>query len=194
MAKKKPRKLTVTALSEFLSLFESKGTIGVYRSDIGEFFRTTKKGPEKITKMDVIKFLTRLKNKKLSSATINRKFAALRSYYDFLVSIDVVIKNPFKGRDLRIPKMVRPDKEYLTDAERLMVVNELQGTELRYVRQRVVIYLMLYNGMRRGEICKFRVEDLVTDGDWAIRIHGKGNKDRTRPIHLEAKKALKEYM
>jgi site-specific recombinase XerD len=192
---RKKKKITITGLAEFLSMFESKGTVSVYRSDIGEFFKTMKKAPDKITKMDVIKYLSKLKAKKLASATINRKFAALRSYYDFLVSTDVVVKNPFKGKDLRIPKMVRPDKVYLTNEERQKVVDILQGKELRFVRQRAVVYLMLYNGMRRGEICKFMVGDLIVDGDtWAVNIHGKGNKDRIRPLHSEAKKVLKEYM
>ena len=62
-------------------------------------------------------------------------------------------------------------------------------------RDRAILKLYLYSGIRLSSGCRLRVSDFHQDGDEAtIRLHEKGDKRRTIGIHFHAAQAIQEYI
>jgi len=62
-------------------------------------------------------------------------------------------------------------------------------------RDRAILKLYLYSGIRLSTGCRLRVSDFHQDGDEAtIRLHEKGDKRRTIGIHFHAAQAIQEYI
>jgi integrase len=54
-------------------------------------------------------------------------------------------------------------------------------------RDRALLAVLAYSGCRVGELVRLRVRDFKTSGEHRIlTITGKGGKERTTPLHLEA--------
>jgi len=140
----------------------------------------------------MISYLNKLKKNQMSSASISRIFSAVRSYFAFLMSIDVVIKNPVVG--IKLPRIQHKEKEWLTDEEVLKVLKSIPKTKRGY-RDKAIIMLLLYNGLRRNEVCNLLFNDISKNQEGiSIVIKGKGNKVRIRPLHTECIKAIKEFL
>ncbi len=90
-----------------------------------------------------------------STATVHHVRALLRA-----VTADAAanrkITDPFGGRALRIPPIVRPARPFLTPAQMLSALEALDGDPLG--RLMVVLYGFL--GLRRGEGCALRTDHL----------------------------------
>lgn len=77
----------------------------------------------------------------------------------------------------------------------------LRETELEHLiaeaptpRDRLILLIGVYAGLRVSEICKLRVEHLDFE-DAMIQVHeGKGDKDRTIPMHVRLAWELKSYL
>ncbi len=62
-------------------------------------------------------------------------------------------------------------------------------------RDRAILKLYLYSGIRLSTGCRLKVSDLHQDGEEAtIRLHEKGDKRRTIGLHYSAAQALTEYI
>ena len=128
----------------------------------------------------------------MSSASISRKFSAIRSYFTFLMSLDVVVKNPVVG--IKLPRIQHRVKDWLTDDEVLKILKSIPNTKRGY-RDKAIVMLLLYNGLRRDEVCKLLFSDITKNQDGiSITIKGKGNKIRIRPLHTECIKAIKDFL
>jgi integrase len=56
-------------------------------------------------------------------------------------------------------------------------------------------YLSRYSACRVGELVKLKVRDFRTNGEHRVlNITGKGNKERTTPLHLEAVEKLAAWL
>lgn len=177
--------MKIPLLKEFLSQYESGETRRAYLKDVQGFFRSNKKKPEKTTKVDTLNYMNSLK--KLMPATVSRKIYGVKSYFKFLISMDVLTKNPFDG--LRLPKKRHRYDEGLTDDEAISLMDNSKGME------HVVISLMLFNGLRRSEVCGLSRNGIYKMGkDVVVEIIGKGNKQRVMPLHRRCQEAIKDYL
>lgn len=180
------------AIDQFLSQFESPETKRAYARDVKIFMKFTGKEANEVTKIDVINYVNKAKEK-MSPASVRRMFASLRSYFSFLVSTDVIEKNPTEIQ-VNLPRIQADLREALSDDDIEKFISKIKSDETGS-RDRAIVYLMLYNGLRRSEVASLTFGNLkMFDGVMAIEIHGKGDKVRTRPIHQEALKALKIYL
>ena len=104
----------------------SVNTVEAYKRDIITFAAfTAERGidkAEEATNTEVVAYLMRLKQDGKAKATVNRKLASIRTYYNFLIEQGVIGKNP--ATDIKSPKIERKEIEYLTleEIERLMAV------------------------------------------------------------------------
>ena len=67
---------------------------------------------------------------------------------------------------------------------------------LIYLRDAAIVKLILYTGLRVGEIVQLRMSDITLDerkGSVIVR-EGKGTKRREIPLNAKARKALSEYL
>jgi integrase/recombinase XerD len=189
--------LKLHGLTEFISQYPSSETRRAYKRDITHFFLTKRKRPERVTRIDVIGYLNHLKEQGHSSATINRMFSSVRSYMRFLLFEDIIIKNPFEG--IRLPKIQHTEKDSITDEEIIKIFSKLRGKDDRTKRDIVIITLMMYNGLRRSEVCGINFGDIKKvsiggDEYRVLEIRGKGDKTRVRPLHPECWNAIIDYL
>ena len=62
-------------------------------------------------------------------------------------------------------------------------------------RDRAMLAVLAYSGCRVGELVRLRVRDYKTSGEHRIlNVTGKGGKERTTPLHLEAVERLAAWL
>lgn len=177
--------MAVEYLNEFLSQYDSPETQRAYKRDILVFFSFSKKPPEEISRIDAVGYLNHLKSK-FSSSSISRMISSMKSYMKFLMFSEVVNRNPFEG--MKLPRIHKKQDEAITDKEIKKIKKCFKSN-----KEKAIIYLMLYNGLRRSEICGLNYGDIGKDGE-TIEIRGKGDKIRIRPLHRLCAKAIMGYL
>jgi site-specific recombinase XerD len=185
---------------EYISYLKEKGlaenTITSYINDLNSFFNDMNiQKDEYVTAVDIRKWINRMVNpihtKPLATATINRRLNSLRSYYSWAIKDKKITYNPvLEIQDL---KSVDEDSEkimWLTEEEfenllhlvrKKPVKSKGVNPEEKYRRDRAIIYLLTYTGLRVNELANLKLTDLDLELK-RIRIVGKGMKIRTIPI------------
>ncbi len=117
--------------------------------------------------------------RKLAAASIRRRFACFRSFFRWLAERGQA-DDPFAGWRLKLPRRKRLPRA-LSRGEASALLARLHGEAGRLLAAdatlRVAVRLMVATGVRVGELCKLRVDDIAPDAA-ALRVHGKGSRDR----------------
>ena len=184
----------------YISFLQEKGmsqnTIISYMNDIKRFLKEMNLGSnDYVTAADIRKWvnemLTPTVGKALAVSTINRRLNSLRSYYAWAVKNNRLQQNPML--DIRDLKSADDDSEkimWLTEDEfedllyivRKKPVNSRGvNPEEKYRRDRAIIYLFTYAGLRVDELSNLKINDIDLEMK-RIRIVGKGMKVRSVPI------------
>lgn len=136
-------------------------------------------------------FLTYLSSKGLSRASIIRKIAALKTFYNFLIeryhfkyNIFSLIK--FKKIPKKIPKI-------LSDNFIQKLFNSISITNPLGYRNYIILDLLYSCGLRVSELINLKVNDIYLD-DEQILVYGKGRKERFIPLHKNLFEMLKYYL
>ncbi len=79
----------------------------------------------------------------------------------------------------QLPRSLTAEEE-----RRLLAVARNRGAGRANQRDAVLVELMLRCGLRPMEVERLSVDDIVqtVDGDWLLRVHGKGEKERIVPV------------
>jgi site-specific recombinase XerD len=118
--------------------------------------------------------------RKLAASTVRRRLACLRAFFRF-VSDHGEGSNPFDGWRLKLPRKKQLPRS-LSRKEAAVLLSALHaGENGEYNRAHkvfgITIRLMISTGLRVGEVCKLRREDVSSDGS-IVRIAGKGSRER----------------
>jgi len=200
----------LSAFLRYLALEKdaSPHTLRSYRSDLIEFGRFYRRdaheagsdrgrpetGAEWLRNVDarvVRGFLAHLHARRLDSASVGRKLAALRSWFRFLVRRGVLQRNA--AREVRGPRLPKKLVSFLPIDEATALV---EGKALRgAARPRDVgILEMLYaTGLRVSELAALEL-DAVDRAGRTVRVLGKGKKERIVPFGGKAARALEAYL
>jgi site-specific recombinase XerD len=185
---------------EFLNSHDfSADTRRAFTHDVQKFvrwFTTTNKERftiGRITTRDLTDFRDHLRRDLGQAvATVNRALVTLRRFLGWLVEQGHLPSNPGKPvkelrRQLLAPKGL----------DRSQVRRLLREIELRQdTRANAIFNLMLYSGCRVGDLVNLELHDLML-GDRTGSVvfrQGKGNKQRSVPLPLPARRALQEYL
>lgn len=132
-----------------------------------------------------------LGTRKLSIATVKRRFACLRGFFRRLAEAGNVC-DPFGRWKLKLPKRKRLPRALSRVEVTSLLVSF--GRQPGYTDPGCVlttaIRLMVATGIRVGELCKLRIEEVSPDAA-SFRVHGKGSRDRMVYI---ADKALQQQL
>jgi integrase/recombinase XerC len=136
-------------------------------------------------------FLTHLGEQQYSAATMARKIATLRSFYKWADRRGVANGNPMTAiRTPRQPKRL-PKAIPIEQVERLLAAPG-DGDVLSR-RDRAMLETLYSTGIRVSELVGLMVEDLDITGE-ALRIRGKGKKERIVPLGTHAVQAIQRYL
>jgi len=175
---------------------KSENTIISYRNDLNVFFNTMNIQPDEyVTAADIRKWIDELLNptniKPLAVTTINRRLNSLRSYYSWAIKEKILQHNPMADiEDLKSADEVSERIMWLTEDEfedllRIIRSKPVQSRgvnqEEKYRRDRAIVYLLTYTGLRVDELSNLKLTDIDLDLK-RIRVVGKGRKVRTIPI------------
>jgi len=186
--------------NQFLAAHDfAAGTRRGFILDLRKFalwFSTANKEPFKIgrvTTRDVTDFREQLRRDKGQAvATINRNLVTLRRFFGWLAEKGHVASNPADAvKELRRVQLAPKGLER-ADVRRL-----LREVELRQdVRANAIFHLLLYTGCRVGDLVQLELSDLLLgerSGNVVFRF-GKGNKQRSVPLPLLARRAVQAYI
>lgn len=139
----------------------------------------------------------------LAISTINRRLNSLRSFYSWAVKYKGLEQNPMQ--DIQDIKSADEDNEkimWLTEDEFSDLLNLMRkkpiksrgiNPEEKYRRDRAIVYLLTYAGLRVDELSNLKLTDIDMDLK-RIRVVGKGMKLRTIPISNTLFVELKDWL
>ena len=173
----------------------SKHTISSYRRDISklqEFLSTIDRDLGSASTEDIYGFITELRTKNLSDATIARTIVSIRTFFRFLAKEGKVADIAREISPPKIPKRL-PKALSISDITALI---EASGSEGIQIRDRALIEILYASGARVSEIVSLNVKDIerVESGTMTVRVIGKGRKERLVPVGKYAQEALESYL
>ena len=173
------RKATAQDVRKFARWFFSANT---------EPFRASR-----VTVRDVTDFRDHLRREQGQAvATVNRCLVTLRRYFGWLAEQDQIQGNP-----ARKVKELRRQQLAPKGLDRSQVRRLLREVELRQdTRANAIFHLLLYTGCRVGDLVNLELADLILGerGGTVVFRFGKGNKQRSVPLPLPARRALQAYL
>lgn len=154
-----------------------------YCNDLKLFFNWVNKPPHQITMVDVDRYIDHSREQGHAIATINRRLACLRSFYNFLDLMNedappnpVVPRRHFIRQGRHLPRDVE-------DADLACLFATITS-----IRDRAMFGLMLRCGLRVGEVCALSLGDLYLQpaGLSLPRLRVRGKNDSLRIVYLSS--------
>jgi integrase/recombinase XerD len=139
---------------------------------------------------EIVSFVLKLKNEGKSSATVNRKVASLRAFYNFMIEKEYLTVNPVAN--IKSPKIERKELEYLT-IEEVDKLLSLPDDSLKGKRDRAILEIMYATGIRVSEIIETKVTDINLRMGF-ITCTGEHGKARIIPMGRPARAAVESYI
>ncbi len=136
-------------------------------------------------------YIYTLQLKGLSSATVSRHLASLRSFYKFLVREEMAPKDPTV--DLESPKHPQKLPRVLTTEEVDLLLGQPGIGDPAGLRDKAMFELLYATGIRVSELVSLNLDQVHIDNGF-IRCFGKGEKERIVPMGDIAVRYLREYL
>ncbi|HEV8457743.1 MAG TPA: tyrosine recombinase XerC [Methylomirabilota bacterium] len=173
----------------------SPHTLRSYAADLREFRRfLDTRSVADVRKVDVRlirAYLAALHERRLSTATVARKLASIRSWLRFLARRGTIAFNP--GRQVRSPRLGRRLPSFLPKDEATGLLDQTPEDSEPGRRDHALLELLYATGLRVAECCGLDRNDLDR-GQGTVRVLGKGNKERVVPVGETALDAVEAYL
>lgn len=186
------------ALTWFANI-DNPQTRRAYQNDVQEFMAfaciVDPDAFRQVGRAHVLSWRRDLELRRLGSATIRRKLAALSSLFESLCEANAVQGNPVDG--VKRPKndSYEGKTPAISDHQARALLEAPNATTLPGLRDRAMLATLLYHGLRRAELCALRLADLhERRGVRHLQVQGKGNKIRYVPLHPAAASAIAAYL
>ena len=146
---------------------------------------------------DVSSFMEGLRGHGVESRSIARKLSALRGFYKWLLLDKRIGHDPTVNVETPASWKVLPkslaESEVSEMLERTGVAARAADADGLALRDHAILELLYAGGLRVGEICSLRVEDVRLDQGRA-QVRGKGDKERIVPLGRSAVEAIERYL
>lgn len=181
------RDIFQSLMYEFLANNKSKHTARAYKNDLKHFFLY-------LGSLEDIKSFSDVKINHLlfyrdqlmndySPNTINRKFASISKFFNFLILKEVIDKNPINLIERPHQNVVSPTNDLTLEEIELLFEKVYEvGNKLHIL----IINILLVTGLRRQEICDLRFRDIKNSDDgYFLEVIGKRGKKITKLLTPE---------
>ncbi len=173
----------------------SENTRESYGNDLRQFWAfVTNRGIADVGEVsgtDIVAFLGHEQDTGFDSATIARRFAAIRVLFAWLRDDGRIAVNP--AEVLSRPKKTKHLPETLTEAQVTRLIEGAAGDTPIDIRNRAMLELLYACGLRASELIGLTLDDVRLDEAF-LRCTGKGNKQRVVPIGTTAVASLRRYL
>ena len=171
----------------------SSNTLQSYRRDIvqlEEYLDSENIAYNKVTKEDVENYIEHLKEIGKKTSTISRNIASIRSFYQYLVRVKKIKKDPTEG--IQSPKIEKKAPSILSSEEVELLLEQPKNVDLKGIRDKAMLEFAYATGMKVTEIISLNIEDVNVNE--AYVVCNSGFKKRNIPLGSISLKALVEYM
>jgi integrase/recombinase XerC len=147
--------------------------------------------PGQISTLDLRGYLAALHEADYAKTTIARRLASLRSFFRFGQREGWVKINPAKP--LRNPRKPRSLPHFLNTDEIELLLSAPSKTSPLGLRDRAILEVIYSAGLRISELAGLSDGDLDLTSA-ALRVRGKGKRERISPVGSYAVKALRAWL
>ena len=170
-------------------------TVAAYGSDLADFARfVSARGVAAagaVRSIDLLDYLGRLTERKLSPRSQARRLIALRQLFRFLKAERHCEADPTGEIDL--PRFGRKLPDFLNVDEVDRLLSAPDRATLRGVRDAAMLETLYATGLRVSELVKLRLADINFDAGYLLAF-GKGRKQRLVPVGEVALAGLRTYL
>lgn len=172
-------------------------TVDSYRRDLENFQNYFTRLSDGITwqtvDTDIIRdWMENMMDKGNSSASINRRLSALRSFYRYAMARGLVSKDPAYG-------VVGPKKEktlpyFVKESQMDNLLDEANwGVSYEDLRNRMILMVFYETGVRLSELVGLN-DNSISWPEKVLRVIGKRNKERVVPLGDKLLRELADYV
>ncbi|MGH9581864.1 MAG: site-specific tyrosine recombinase XerD [Bryobacteraceae bacterium] len=170
----------------------SANTVASYRRDLKQLEGFLKAIDLQSVTLETIRlYLDYLRRAGLSNRSIARQVSNLRGFFGFLTDEGDLSTNP--AEMLSAPKIGSSLPKYLGHSSVNRLLDSPGQNSTLGLRDRAMLDLLYATGVRVSELIQLRVSDLDS-AEGALRVIGKGNKQRVVPVGRQALQSIEEYV
>ncbi|MBO4246194.1 MAG: tyrosine recombinase [Bacilli bacterium] len=167
----------------------SKQTINSYENNLTKFNNYLKKQDIlKVTSKTIEDYINH--NSNLDHKTIAHYITVLNSFYKYLLDNKTIKINPVET--IKHPKINMHLPVFLTEDEinSLLAINLVTPYDYR---NKAMLEILFATGIRISELINLKIQDVDTNNN-ALKVFGKGSKERIIPIDNIARDSLINYL
>jgi integrase/recombinase XerC len=194
-----PLSLPIQAFIDYLR-FEKRyaeNTVRSYQDDLrqcSDYFEQTfgELNTEDISSAYVRSWLASLKDKKVSSRSVNRKISTLQSYFKYLLKTGMISKTPMAN--IHVPKTSKRLPVFVESEDMKQLFSNIEfPDDWQGKTDRLMLSIFYQTGMRLSELINLR-EDKIDFGNRTLKVLGKGSKERIIPANPVLVSEIRDYM
>lgn len=136
-------------------------------------------------------YLYDMNHRGLSRATINRRLAAMKSFYKFMIRKRYAQSNPLQ--DIPMGKLPKRLPHYLEAGDIARVIEAPDVRTEGGLRDRAILEVLYGSGLRVSELVGLQAGDVNLRENW-VRVYGKGGRQRIAPLSSYSVECLEKYM
>jgi site-specific recombinase XerD len=183
-----------TNFTDYLKSKEhTRGTINSFSRVVAIFLNWLNKEQieeEQVSYTDILSFMKYCQKQGATQRTVQNYLNAIRHFYDHLIEQGKKETNPVTG--IKIQGVKRKSLYYIFQPEELHAIyNNYQDESLKGKRNKIMLSLLVYQGVKTEELIKLEVQDVKLK-EGKIEIPG-GAKSERRLLQLESHQVLEFY-
>ncbi len=171
----------------------SDNTLQSYRRDIEQYekyIEENKINYLKVTEDTILEYMQYLRDENKKESTISRNLASIRSFYQYLIRVKKIKKDPTMA--IESPKVNKKAPNILTSKEVELLLEQPKDVDLKGIRDKAMLEFAYATGMRVTEMISLDIDDVKLDEGYVV-CKGR-TKTRNIPLGTMSLKALKEYI
>lgn len=171
----------------------SDNTLQSYKRDIEQYEKyisENKINYLKATEETILEYMDYLREENKKESTISRSLASIRSFYQYLIRVKKIKKDP--TMTIESPKISKRTPSILTSKEVELLLDQPKDVDLKGTRDKAMLEFAYATGMRVTEMISLDLDDVKLEEGYVV-CRGR-NKARNIPLGSMSIKALKEYI
>jgi integrase/recombinase XerC len=177
---KRYSQLTAIAYKKDLDQFEE-----FFVKTIGDF--NVEGINDKVARMWVVELM----DNGISARTVNKKISALKSFYKYLLRLEVVKENNLVN--VIVPKVRKKLPQFVEENSLNHLLDDgFFGNDFEALRDKLILSLLYGTGVRLSELMHLKDADIYTT-EFLIKVLGKRNKERIIPYPRNLNLLIEQY-
>jgi integrase/recombinase XerD len=170
-------------------------TLVAYMADVQRFYASMQrqgKAPlQTLQRGDIVDYLASRRHQGVSAQTTARELVAIKAFYSFWCERETTVQNPVA--QVQSPRQWRRLPQVLTRAEVERLLQMPDTSTAIGKRDAALLELLYATGLRASELVELTLDSVNTVGG-ALKVRGKGGKERLVPIGEIAAVQLEDYL